>query len=439
MKYFRHLLLLLTFLPAVYFGNINTAQAFCCAPCLKPECIRLVADCSTQGCECQSNDETEVTVPFITDKFIEHREWLIKTVWEAHMLPAMMLMTEQMTSTAVQQAMMIGTLFDAKHQLESQRMLQTLEAEAHAAYHPSEGMCQFGTMTRSLAKTERKKDISQFALAARFSQRQRLNGDGISGGGPPDDLRSRFTQYKNLYCDPRDMGGNIEELCTPIDLTRANKDINFSNIAMKNNLSIDFRDPISSFDETDILALQANLYGHTIMPSIPQNYLASEDGTLRLKGAQVYMKMRALLAKRSIAEASFAAYVAARTESDASMQPYMEAVLTEMGITPEDAQIIFGIRPSYHTQMYFLTNTMYQDPKFYADLYDKPENVDRKKVSMQAINLKLRGDMYDTHLRSNANQAVLLETMIDKYEEKFVNEANRMRTTSDLLTLPEID
>jgi len=417
-----------------------TAQAFfgghpprCCECGIT--CSSNVSNCSS-NCQCQSDRETPVDTQYFTDLAIEQREWLINVVWEAHLLPAMMLMTEQITAAATSQVMMIGTLFDAKHQLESQRILQSLTAEAHAQYQPSVGMCQFGTLTRSLTSSERNKEITQIAMASRSSQRQALNGDGISAGGRADDLRSRYTQVKNVYCNPTDLSNGMVDLCAAPNTARSNRDIDFTALSQEKNLNLRFTNTAASADEADVLSMQANLYGHRVMPRIPEDRLSDVDGNITRSGAQTYLEMRAILAKRSIAEAAFAAYVAERTESVASMQPYMEGALREMGVNATEARALFGTRPSYHTQMYFLTNTMYQNPQFYADLYDKPENVDRKKVSMQAINLKLRSDMYDSQIRSNAIQSVLLETLLDEYEDKFVNEANIQQQQSNVIALP---
>ncbi len=438
----KYLCIALAFGSVFFVSNIYTAQnsyaASCCNACLRCNLPgrEYFTSCAKQGCECQSNKETEIDIKQITDMFVEHREWFIKTVWEAHTLPAMMLMTEQITATAIQQAMIIGTLFDAKHQLETQRILQSMQSDTHATYTVSEGMCQFGTMTRSLASTERKKDITQFALAARSSQRQLLNGDGISGGGPADDLRSRFDQYKNVYCQGSELSGGIDEICDAPNHTRAFKDVNFTAMAQNENLDLDFTTATSTDDETDVMALQANIYGHKIMPRIPEQKLSNEDGGINIEGVYTYMQMRALLAKRSIAQASFAAYVAERTQSNASVQPYMQAVLEEMGITAVEAQDIIGLRPSYYTQMKFLNNTIYQSPDFYADLYTTPENVGRKIVSMQALTLKSRLDAYDSMLRKNVNLSALLETYLDQYEDKVVNEIKKLDPSSEVIELP---
>lgn len=444
--FYRYLFLTLSFLSILGVTSMTfTKQSNALgsllggATCLL--CSPLITNCSKGGCECESNKQTPITIQYMTDAFIEQRTWLVKDVWEAHMLPALMLMTEQITTTSIQQTMMIGTLFDAKHQLESQRLLQSLTAEAHSAYQVGEGMCTFGTVTRSLANTERQKDITFSALAARSSQRQSLNGDGISGGGVTSDLRSRFDEYLNVYCNPEELGGSMVNTCKATDSKRTFKDIDFTSLAQRNNLNINFTVPDATADEADVMALQANLYGHTVLPVIPESKFSknaqAEDPVPGV--VEVYMKMRGLLAKRSIAQASFAAYVAERTQTDASVQPYMEAVLKEMGLSAEDAQNILGLRPSYYTQMKFLTNTMYQNPNFYADLYSTPENVDRKIVSMQALDLKLRLDAYDSHTRKNLNLAAMLETLVDQYEDKYINEAAGLQTTGDTLDLPEVD
>jgi hypothetical protein len=440
------LALLLGTITALQFtpGYNRASQAACC--CIQT-CGPLVADCSVRGCECQSNKETPDTIQHITDAMITHREWLIKTVWEAHLLPSLMLFTEQITSFMLNQMLVLGTLIDAKHQLEVQRVLQELQAEAHADYHPSVGMCQFGTLSRSLAASERITDITMIALAERSSQRQRLSGDTISAGGPQDDLRSRFLKFKTTYCNPADMGRGFEDLCDGSIPARYNKDVNFTALAMANNLALDFTVPTTTPDETDVLALQENLYGHRIMPFIPEDKLSTEDGIFMVddagnpapSGAVTYMKMRALWAKRSVAQASFASFAAMRAEGEAGVQPYIEALLTAMGIGADQIALYLGEKPSYHTQMFFLTNTLFQSPQFYADLYDKPENVDRQKVSIQAINLKLRNDMYDSQLRSNANQAVLLEAYLDQLEDPYVNEAENMVADTGALRLPGIN
>lgn len=423
-------------------GTVLPSSAYahpcrCGGPCAcGPTCGPKVSNCSTAACECQSEEDTPKTIEHTTNKFIQHREWLIKIFWEAHILPAMMLMTEHMSTVAMQQAQIIGTFFDAKEQLEAQRMLQEMQAQAHKDYHPSEGMCDITTSTLSLGASDRNSDISQIALAARNTQRQLLNADGIGGSSKRDDIRSRWAQFKTTYCNPEDMGMGLDLLCKATDRERFRKDIDFTKtIANEYTIELDFSNGSVTFDEQDVLALGANLYGPNLMPRIPEDKIAKEDGTL-LEGAKVYMDMRALTAKRSVAQAAFAAQVAMRSEGKAKSRPYLIALLTEMGIEEPLVEEMLGEKPSYYAQMELLTKKLYQTPNFYTELYDKPSNIDRKIVSLQAIGLMQKRDMYRSRIRSEAIASVWLETMLKDIEDFYFNEAAPMRENTEFMDLP---
>ncbi len=412
----------------------------CPQPCICGcTCTPWITNCGTTACTCQSNHETPITIKHITDEFIQHREWLIKIVWEAHVLPAMMLMTEQISALAIQQTMIIGSFFDAKQQLETQQLLQSMQAEAHKQYQPSEGMCKFGTTTRSLAAASRNTSFTQAALAARSLQRQLLSGDVVSAGSRRDDSISRLDQLKKTYCNPKDFGNNMSDLCKGTDKKRYNRDIDFSQtIDAAHNLQLDFTKPDATADSEDVFALSSNLYGSTIMPRIPEDKM-SKDGAIIDKGALVYMKMRSLIAKRSVAQAAYAAQAAMKAQGEDKVQPYLDAILKEMGIEEQERIAMLGNKPSYDTQMEILTKKLYQTPNFYAELYDKPTNIDRKNVSMQAIDSMQRRDMYNSQQRAEAISAVWLEMALEDLEKLYVNETRPLTANSKPLDLPGLN
>lgn len=402
-------------------------------------CAPKIINCSVSACECQSNKDTPVTIKHITDEFIQHREWMIKILWEAHVLPSMMLMTEQISALAMHQMLVVGSFFDAKHQLETQRLLQQMQAQAHKDYQPSKGMCTFGTTTRSLAASERNTNFTQTALASRALQRQLLSGDTISSGGRRDDATSRMVQFKTTYCNPADFGDGLGDLCLESDKKRFNKDINFTHtIDSAPTLEIDLTKSEATKDSEDVMALSANLYGHKIFPRIPEDKMA-QGGKQIDEGAFIYMKIRSLIAKRSVAQAAYNAQAAMRAQGEKEVQPYMEAILKEMGIEEDQIKTMLGNRPSYYAQMELLTKKLYQTPNFYTELYDKPTNIDRKNVSMQAIGLMQKRDMFHAQQRNEAITAVLLETSLDDLESLYINEARPMKANSLPLNLPGLD
>ena len=412
-----------------------------CTCCCGSTCATPVRYCGVSVCACQSTKDTgdptkpPTTMGHITEEFKKHRKWLIKILFEAHLLPSMMLMTEQITTFAVHQMLIVGSFFDAKHQLETQRLLQEMQALAHKEYQPSEGMCQFGTTTRSLAASDRNSDFTQLAVATRSVQRQLLNGDNISSSDTYGDSLARLQLMKDNYCNPKDFGNGLDDFCKNTKKDRMNKDINFTHtIDYMNTLKIDFEKADVTPDEQDVMALSSNLYGQETPSRISEDKMF-EDGQIIDPGAFAYMKSRSIAAKRSVAQAAYAAQVGLRTQGEKEVLPYMKAILEEMKIPDDEIKVLLGEeRPSYYAQMEMLTKKLYQTPNFYADLYDKPVNVDRKNVSMQAIDLMQRRDMYRSQLRSEAIMAVWLETRLKEIESHYINEADPARNSNKPLT-----
>ena len=387
-----------------------------CQPNVKPSCAK------------ESQTQSVNTIKHITDEFIKHREWMVKEFWEAKLLPGLMLMTEQLTVAGMQQVQIIGTFFDAKHQLETQRLFQELTAQAHKDYHPSEGLCTFGTNMRSLAASDRNVEFTAQVLSERALARQTLQSDTVAGPLGAD-AASRFNQFMTTYCDPKDNAGTLEGLCgTGGKDARRNKDINFTaTLSVPTTLQMDMTVGATGDrnrdDAQDILALAANLYGHKPLPIVPRATLNFEDDAPS-GGLRVYQDARALVAKRIVAHNSFAAQAAQKAMGEKEVAPYLTALLKEMGIPEKDIEEMLGERPSYDAQMKVLTQKLFQNPNFYTDLYDKPANVRRKAVAIQAINLMQKRDTFRTLLRTEANLSMLLEMEVANEQRRLANEIN---------------
>ncbi len=397
-----------------------SAEAQVCRKC--GACEPYVTSCAQE-----SKKQSDETIKHITAEWLVHREWVIKEFWEARLLPALMLMTEQLTVAAMQQVQIVGTFFDAKHQLESQRLLQELAAQAHKDYQPSEGMCTFGTGMRSLAASDRNTEFTAEILSTRALARQTLQGDNVSGSA--EDRRSRFAQFTETYCEPKDNANGLSLLCGgggPVE--RRNRDIDFTaTLDAPATLTMDMTEGAKdaadgSNHAEDIFALAANLYGHKVPEIIKRPYLSVDKDDQPSAGAKLLQNMRAVIAKRSVAQNSYAAIAAQKAQGEKEVQPYLVALLKEMGVPDDDITAMLGERPSYYAQMEVLTKKIYQSPNFYTDLYDKPANVKRKEVAMQAIDLMQKRDMFRSLLRSEANLSVMLETQIAAEQRILENE-----------------
>ena len=372
------------------------------------------------------------------------REWIVNEWFLipeplpafGHVSHSLMLLTSQLTTVGIQQVQMIGSFFDAKHQLETQQLFQRLTAKAHKDYHPSEGLCAIGTSTKSLAQSQRIADLTQVALTKRSMDRTLNSRFTIASTGEGSDRYNRMDQFINVFCNPEDNASglglnsenpNPDSLCPAGGIKEQyNMDVDYSS-AIENKLTLDIDMTSGSGgpaggggtggagnvtpDEQNIFALHANLIGNKISYPIPQLLLGDGYGNMRDLMSS-HIRKRSVAAKRSVAQNSLSSITAMRASGSGESAPFLKAVVRELGVGPGETELYLGGNPSYFAQMEVLTKKLYQNPSFYADLYDKPTNVERKGVAMQAIAIMQDRDIYDSLLRSEAVLATLLESLM---------------------------
>ncbi len=386
---------------------------------------------------------------YIASEFNAHREWMMDTLFGDHILRAMMMFTEQMSAVAVQQAMIIGTFLDAKHQLETQRLFQQLQAQAHKDYHPSEDFCWFGTNVRSMANSEAMGRHNAVALAQRALSRHLGNANVNAAQNGDIDKRGRWDQFARVYCDPKDNNWESDARGTGLvlacgaaggaDKNRRNRDIDYTRLIDEpRTIDVSLGDGGAlGPQEEDVLAMANNLYGNDVLT---RNYT---QGKLTTKQAQhLYLTLRSVAAKRSVAENSFNAIVGLKSfgTSDISTpgntntpgtKIYMAAIMKELGIADAEIASMIGEQPSYYAQLEVLAKKIYQNPDFYANLYDKPANVARKKVALQAIDLMLDRAIYESQIRQEMVMSVLLSSKLrDDFRDVNKDMVGLMNATS---------
>jgi len=400
-------------------------------------CAAFVIECDLNCASC-SKDQQEPTIEHYSEEAENHQKWVLDVFWgdraagnDPGLLAAMMLMAEQLTTNSVQRTQIIGSFFDAKHQLETQRLFQTLVAKAHKDYHPSEELCTVGSVTRSLAASERNSNLVATAFSKRSVDRQLLSANTIEmDGGVDTDERSRLAQFIKYFCDPADNALNLSLLCKKVKVPSVdkNKDINYTTtIDIPLTLDIDLGDPKVSSDERAIHALTANLISHQTMPSVENQKLMARGNEKPAYGpaAVDYLDSRALVAKRSVAANSLSSIASLKAAGSPESQPFVYAIIKELDpnlITLEHITDLVGENPSYYAQMEILTKKLYQHPNFYSHLYDKPANVLRKDVAIQATELMQKRDIFRSLLRSEITLATMLEAALLSEQDRITNE-----------------
>lgn len=318
----------------------------------------------------------------------------------------LMLMAEQFTANMEAQVMAIGKLFDAKHQLETQRLFQEKQARAHKDYQPSEQMCTFGTFTRDLVATERTADLTKTAVAQSLLQRELGTGEG-QGKTEATDSLSRIGQFRTLFCDPTDNANGLALLCPkPGKPEQRNADINFTTtLDQPFSLKINLRDTETTTDEEAVFALIDNLFAHDPPERVPDKDLEKRNYQYH------YLNMRSIAAMRGIARNSIANIIALKTATPGTgtetAAPYMRALMRDFGLKDDEIKKLLGDNPSYYAQMELLTKKIYQSPTFYTNLYDKPVNVDRIRAAMKAIKL-----MQDRDIQASLQRREMLLSMM---------------------------
>lgn len=340
---------------------------------------------------------------------------------------ALIMMGEQFSAVQSQYVGIIGSFFDAKQQLETQRTFQRLTAQAHKDYHPSEQLCRFGSFVKSIAKTEEKVAHTQEAINHILMTDYLGAPFASTYEGYHLDAGSRWEQFKKSYCNPADHNNGLDHICEgDIDFNRVNNDIDFSRfVDFPLTIDVDFLDNKRSKAEEDVIALARNLYWFEPLPT-PKNKAMYDDQPL-------YLKTRRLYAMQNIAHNSFAHLVAEKSsapDAQDSGSAYMKALLREFGLQDGEINKLMGANPSYWAQMDVLSKKIYQSPHFYTHLYDKPVNVERISAALDAVKLMQMRDMHEASLRREMLTSVLIEQGLDKHVLR-TNKAIAAKTLTD--------
>ena len=340
-------------------------------------------------------------------------DWVIYLHW----LPPHMNMAQQLTTNMTYQVLLVGALLDAKSQLETQRLMQQMAAEAHRDYQPDMNMCEFGTNVRSLAAAEAKARENARYLDLTLLKRDKISMGLSNASGVDSDLHNRFDFFKRTYCDVNDDNGYMQNICVAgVKASRINNDIDYTKtIENRYTLTADFSitpPPAAGAvaeDEQDVMALLRNIFSFRSFGKISDEFLQQEFAK------NTYLDMRSADAIRSVAHNSFAHIVGMRTAGTPvanSSQKFMRRVLDQLGVPVAEIDQFLGAQPSYYAQMEVLTHKIYEDPRFFTNLYTTPANVERIGVTLQALTLMQNRDRFEASLRREMLLSMILELQI---------------------------
>ena len=360
---------------------------------------------------------------FLNEDFFE--DFYIKAVAE---------LTEYLSAYGLYQVEMVGSFFDARSQIETTRLIFRLQAEAHKDYQVSDDFCWIGTNVRSLAASESRARANLLAMSKIAMDRQLGKQSLSSAHDDVGDKTGRWHQFVDTFCDQKDNGWDgsgtgLDRACDhdgnagamilgANDRSRVNSDIDYTRlIEIPRTLDVNFSSApaLSTSDEESVMAMSSNLYGNMI----PSRIIKHDRMKAYPAARSLYLNQRTVIARRGVAQNSFNAIVAMKSAGSGggNTAAYMAAILKELmpGGTPDNEVFeILGDNPSYYAQLEVLSKKIYENPKFFAKLYDTPANVARKSVAMKAIELMVDRALFESELRQEMLLSVMLSTDLDQ-------------------------
>lgn len=360
--------------------------------------------------------------------------WMLD-FWNGEMIIRYRQMADMWTQAIVMQARMIGGFFDAQNHNTAQLSLQRLRAQALRDYMPDEALCQFGTVSRSLGASDALGRRAKIAISQGVQNRHLLNANANSANtatrgrdpGRAADKAGRLSNFITTFCDNADEDFVMNSVCQgATNNQQFNRDIDYAR-TFGIPLTIDTNfgaGGTASQQQTNLFALSSNLYGHNIIltPPTPDQLEAEARGS----DIQKWMDYRSVVAKRSVAQNSFASIAALKSPGTNASYSYLRTIMQQLGMSATDIDRELGTsNPSYYAQMEILSKRIYQNPNFYAHLMQTPANVLRTQAALGAISLMQERDISDSMQRSEMLLSTLLELHAVRAGERLLDKSRQ--------------
>lgn len=305
----------------------------------------------------------------------------------------------------------LGAFLDVRTYLDTLRALQISTVRTLKNYTASDAVCRFGTMTRSIASADAVAKKNQMALSKilldRYTQKE-----GTISADPIRTLPLILDNFKEKYCVTRDNNNFLDGYCEGLSLTSDllhNRDIDFTRVFdLPLTLNADFSDSTITNDKQAVIALFDNL---SMTPLMMSSEASAFDPHSNSDQAQ---NIRSLSAMKTVTANSFGALIGEKAQSTAQATNYMKEMIKQLGLDATSAEKLLGANPSYFAQMEVLTKKLFQNPAFYANLYESEANIDRQRVAMKAIELQQDRDFLESLRRREMLLSVLLNAKLQR-------------------------
>ena len=145
----------------------------------------------------------------LRQEFQVHENWMNNEWWSQNLEPALKKFANEYNNVMWLETVTFGGFLDGQNANASTRTLQESMADSLKNYTPSEQICKFGTLSRSLAMSESKGKANQLVMAKRSINRQLGEKFSVAAEGEQNDRNYRLKQFQTDFCDKNDFGGGM--------------------------------------------------------------------------------------------------------------------------------------------------------------------------------------------------------------------------------------
>lgn len=323
--------------------------------------------------------------------------------------------TDSNRNTMMMKVGSLGAFIDARTALDTLRSLQMSSVQTLRNYTPSEAVCKFGTMSRSVASADDVSRKNQLAFSKILMDRN-TQKEGSVYDDPAQGTAGMLNDFKAKYCAINDNNGFLQGYCKAATATSDqlyNRDVDFTRVFdVPLTINADFTDNPANTDTASINEKQSVIALFDNLSKIPPIQGEGSGAFDPRSSSDQTQDVRALAAMRTVSANSFGALVGEKAKSTAQATSHMKEMIQQLGLNATEAEKLLGANPSYFAQMEVLTKKLFQNPAFYANLYDSEANIDRQRVAMKAIELQQDRDFLESLRRREMLLSVLLNAKL---------------------------
>lgn len=393
--------------------NIKGLDVRGCIPGGKHPCLKCTDCCSVGSVGSISLDE------FNTYR----KDFLMSSFYTDTVKPTFENLSDDVRNAVLSQVAVVGAFLDGSVFNDTLRDLDAENAKSLRSYTPSEQICRFGTLTRSLSASDARVDLNRMMLSKVGLSRNLGTVSSVASAGRGLDTQFRLKTFVEQFCDLKDNGSGLRGLCqvaTAVEDVGFNRDVDYTRLLDQGpTINADLTNANWTKDETNVIMLGHFLYGHLQQKKrISGSELENTPGR-----SQLYREYRSVFARRAAAQNSYNTLAAMKMAGSGASDQYMKEILAQIGIANGDELKYLGaknaseaeVKSSYNAQMNLLTKQIFQDPSFYANLMDSRANVKRTSAAIQGIGLMQDRDIYKSMERSEMLLAILVELEARKH------------------------